>query len=92
MPRTAERRTAIPLPEGISQDRFMIAMTAGHGYHWTILSKAPLFVAHGGTESPGLTEMLLVGRQVVFGADGVFEERLGRLLEAMQRACNTGGA
>lgn len=85
-----EKRCSVQIPKGVNLDSIMSSLEMGHGYHWTVLTRQPLLVAHGATIVGNMPELLLAGNEtmIVAGGDAAYFERIRDVLDMLQRQSN----
>jgi hypothetical protein len=86
---SSEQRSGIEIPEGVKPETIMNFLEVGHNYHWTVLTRLPLLVAHGAPAlgSGNMPEILLTGNRsmIIAGGDTTYVERIRHMLEMLQR-------
>ncbi len=85
----SEQRSGIEIPEGMNPETIMTFLEVGHNYHWTVLTRQPLLIAHGAPArgSGNMPEILLAGNRsmIIAGGDTAYVERIRHVLEMLQR-------
>ena len=84
----SEQRSGVDIPEGVNPDTIMNFLKVGHNYHWTVLTRRPLLVAHG-APAPGsgnMPEILLAGNRsmIIAGGDTAYVDRIRHVLQMLQ--------
>jgi hypothetical protein len=84
---SSEQRTGVEIPPGVTPESLMASLNIGHGYHWTVLTRYPILIAHGAPAFGNMPELLLTGNiaMVIAGGDPAYVERIRSILEMLQR-------